>query len=57
MPMEIESAPATYQRLIDHVLKDLQAFIYHDEIVIYSETLEEHDVKARGILYRCRGPT
>ena len=50
MPMGIKNAPATFQRLMDNVLTGMhgiEAFIYLDDIVIHSETLQDHDVKVR----------
>ena len=44
MPIGITNAPATLQRLMDLVLKGMhgtEVFVYVDDIVIHSETLEE----------------
>ena len=57
MPMGIKNAPATFQRLMDTVLKGMhgtEVFVYLDDIVVYSETLEEHDKKARRLFTRLR---
>ena len=57
MPMGIKNAPATFQRLMDTVLTGMlgtEAFVYLDDVVIYSETLEEHDVTARRLFKRLR---
>ena len=57
MPMGIKNAPATFQRLMDTVLTGIlgtEAFVYLDDVVIYSGTLEEHDVKARRLFKRLR---
>ena len=57
MPICIKNAPATFQRLMDTVLTGMlgtETFVYLDYIVIYSETLEEHDIKARRLFKRLR---
>ena len=55
--MGIKHAPATFQRLMDVVLKGMhgtEVFVYLDDIVIHSETLEEHDAKTRRLINRLR---
>jgi len=45
MPFGLTSAPATFQRLMDRVLSDLlwhKVMVYLDDIIIYSETWQEH---------------
>ena len=44
MPFGLHGAPATFQRLVDEVLRGAQdyAAAYIDDIVIYSKTWEEH---------------
>ena len=57
MLMGIKNAPAIFQRLMDAVLKGMhgtEVFVYLDDIVVYSETLEEHDKKARRLFTRLR---
>ena len=57
MPMGIKNAPATFQRLMDNVLTGMhgtEAFIYLDDIVVHSETLEDHDIKVRRLFDRLR---
>ena len=43
MPFGLNGAPATFQRMMDNVVRGLQDFtaVYLDDIVIYSETWEE----------------
>ena len=57
MLMGIKNAPAIFQRLMDAVLKGMhgtEVYVYLDDIVVYSETLEEHDKKARRLFVRLR---
>ena len=44
MPFGLHNAPATFQRMINHVLRDCWSFsrAYLDDIVIFSRSWEEH---------------
>ena len=44
MPFGLHNAPATFQRLMNHILRDCQSFAraYIDDIVIFSQSWEEH---------------
>ena len=45
MPFGLTNAPAAFQRLMNNVFSDLLdicILIYLDDILIYSDTLEEH---------------
>ena len=44
MPFGLHNAPATFQRLMNHILRGSEAFagVYIDDIVVFSQTWEEH---------------
>ncbi|XP_033218223.1 uncharacterized protein LOC117173690 [Belonocnema kinseyi] len=49
-PMGNKNAPATFQRLMDKVLKGMQcseAFVHLDDIVVHLEIIEQHDANIR----------
>ena len=57
MPFGLKGAPARFQRLMDHVLLGLQGikcFVYVDDLVLYAQTLEEHNSKLIEIFDRFR---
>ena len=57
MPLDIKNAPATFQRLMDNVITGMhgtEAFIYLDDIILHSESLEDHDAKVRRLFSRLR---
>ncbi|KAL7292694.1 hypothetical protein TKK_0013817 [Trichogramma kaykai] len=57
MPMGLKNAPATFQRLMDRVLRGLQnteMLVYLGDIIIYAKDLKEHDAKVRRLLDRLR---
>ena len=48
LPSGLKNAPATFQRLMVIVLTGLQRtefFVYLGDIVLYADTLEEHEAK------------
>ena len=57
MPFGLKTAPSTFQRLMDQVLSGLQGlqlFVYMDDIVVYSSSLEEHSQKLKKLLGRLK---
>ena len=57
MPFGLKSAPATFQRLMNNVLSGLlglKALVYLDDILIFGETMSEHNAKLREVLERIR---
>ncbi len=57
MPFGVRNGPATFQRFIDEKMEDIirkfiEAFI--DDLLIYSETLEEHLLHIKELLKRLR---
>jgi hypothetical protein len=53
MPFGLTNAPATFQRFVQSVLKDFLgdfACVYIDDILIYSNTAEEHVEHVRKVL-------
>jgi transposase InsO family protein len=57
MPFGLANAPATFQRFIQHVLRefiDVCCFVYIDDILIFSKTEEEHFTHLSSILAKLR---
>lgn len=57
MPFGLKTAPATFQRAMNNVLRGLQGIhclIYLDDVIIFSVSLEEHIHKLRMIFDRLR---
>lgn len=57
MPFGLKNAPATFQRVMDNVLKGLQGkicLVYMDDIIIYSTSLQEHLVNLTKVFQRLR---
>ena len=55
MPFGVMNAPAVFQRLMQRVLSGLQfASVYLDDVIVYSETLEEHVNHLKAIFERLR---
>ena len=57
MPFGLCNAPATFQRLMDRVLKDLkwsECLVYIDDIVIFGRTFDEHLCHVANVLSHLR---
>ena len=57
MPFGLTNAPATFQHLMNDVLRDFLddfAIVYLDDILIYSRSLDEHKRHVRLVLERLR---
>ena len=57
MPFGLTNAPSTFQRLMDHVLAgliDKGVIVYIDDILIYSDNLEDHIKLVREVLGRLK---
>ena len=53
MPFRLTNAPAAFQRLMNNIFSDLLdicVLVYLDDILIYSDTLEEHRCQVREVL-------
>ena len=56
MPFGLQGAPATFQRMVDKLLRDLEDFAngYIDDIAVFSKTWNEHLTHLRRVLQRLR---
>ena len=56
MPFGLNGAPATFQRLMDNLLRGLESFsaAYLDDIIVYSATWEEHLCHLKKVLEKLR---
>ena len=56
MPFGLNGAPATFQRLMNEVVQDMEKFAhaYLDDLVIFSDTWEERLVYLESILGKLR---
>lgn len=56
MPFGLQGAPATFQRLMDKVIGGLEDFsvVYLDNLVVFSETWEEHVAHLRVVFNRIK---
>lgn len=57
MPQGITNAPSTFQRLMEKCMGDMnlkEAIVFLDDIIIFSETLEEHERRLLRVLDRLR---
>ena len=56
MPFGLQGAPATFQHLMDRVLQRQESFAaaYLDDVIIFSETWEEHLKHVEEVLQRLK---
>lgn len=57
MPFGLKTAPATFQRAMDNILRGLQGIhclVYLDDIIIFSASLQDHIQKLRTVFDRLR---
>ena len=57
MPFGLKNAPATFQRVMDNVLRgiaDEKCLVYLDDIIIFSTSLQEHIERLRCVFQRLR---
>ncbi|KAK7899346.1 hypothetical protein WMY93_020199 [Mugilogobius chulae] len=57
MPQGVTNAPSTFQRLMERCMGDLhlkEVLVFLDDIIIFSDTLEEHERRLLQVLTRLR---
>ena len=55
MPFGLRNAENTFQRLMDQIFGDIPyAFVYVDDILVFSKDLPSHIEHLRDILHLCR---
>ncbi|CAM4553814.1 unnamed protein product [Lepidochelys olivacea] len=57
LPFGLKGAPATFQRLVDQLLRGMESFAvaYIDDICVFSQTWEDHVSQVRQVLDRLQG--
>lgn len=58
MPFGLKGSPSTFQRVMDNILRGIQneiCFVYLDDIIIFSTSLQEHLERLRQVFERIRG--
>lgn len=57
MPQGVTNAPSTFQRLMERCMGDLhlkEVLVFLDDLIIFSDTLEEHERRLLSVLHRLR---
>ena len=57
MPQGVTNAPSTFQRLMEKCMGDLhlkEVLVFLDDLIIFSDTLEEHERRLMRVLHRLR---
>ncbi|KAK2879334.1 hypothetical protein Q8A73_005098 [Channa argus] len=57
MPQGITNAPSTFQRLMEKCMGDMhlrEVLVFIDDLIVFSKTLEEHEVRLTNVLDRLR---
>jgi len=57
LPYRLSNSPASFQRLMDLILKNLtraDCWVFIDDVTVYSDTTEEHAKRLSDIFERCR---
>ncbi|CAM5173343.1 unnamed protein product [Eretmochelys imbricata] len=57
LPFGLKGAPATFQRLVDQLLRGMESFAvaYIDDLCVFSQTWEDHVSQVRQVLDRLQG--
>ncbi|CAM4525673.1 unnamed protein product, partial [Lepidochelys olivacea] len=57
LPFGLKGAPATFQRLVDQLLRGMESFAvaYIDDICVFSQSWEDHVSQVRQVLDRLQG--
>lgn len=57
MPQGVTNAPSTFQRLMEKSMGDLhlkEVLVFLDDLIVFSDTLEEHEQRLLRVLHRLR---
>lgn len=57
MPQGVTNAPSTFQRLMERCVGDLhlsEVLVFLDDLIVFSETLEEHETRLMKVLHRLK---
>lgn len=58
MPFGLKNAPATFQRMIDGLLRGLkptQCLVYLDDVIVFGSSIEQHMERLRNVFEQLRG--